>query len=83
MNEWWYVRELHLFLFLSDIYIVSRTETEISDSYSLLMENLYHVSSALTALELQHKGNNSASSPSIVQSSGSGIKDTVDIITTL
>lgn len=40
---------------LSDIYILSKSETEISESYSLLMESLLHVSKALGAMELSNK----------------------------
>ncbi|XP_055686760.1 protein furry isoform X4 [Lutzomyia longipalpis] len=81
-----------------DVYIISRTENELTDTYTILMENLYHVSSALNAMELTLK--NSSSGSSLGGGGGGGVaatvgasastpafggssKDTVDIITTL
>lgn len=112
-----------LFVSSADIYILSKSETEISDSYSLLMENLLHVSAALSSLEMTNKSGgsggpnsggggsgsgmnvpqrppsstglaaaitvtpetspSSAMPTSVLGSGGSGLRDTVDIITTL
>ncbi|GAB0086169.1 protein furry [Sergentomyia squamirostris] len=69
-----------------DVYIISRTENELTDTYTILMENLYHVSSALNAMELTLKNSSSGSSSSGVAVGGTTLatsKDTVDIITTL
>lgn len=43
----------------TDIYILSKSETEITENYSLLMENLLQVSSALTELEMMNKSGGS------------------------
>lgn len=48
-----------MFISPADIYILSKNETEITESYSLLMENLLHVSSALTSLEMANKAGGS------------------------
>lgn len=68
-----------------DVYIISRPESELTDTYTILMENLYHVSSALNAMELTLKNSSSGSSSggAIGGVSGGTSKDTVDIITTL
>lgn len=55
----------------TDVFISSRTEPELIEMHTILMENVYHVSGALANMEVSLKG------PS------SGMKDTVDIITTL
>lgn len=55
---------------------MSRSDNELTDIYSILMENLYHVSSALTSLEISLKSG-------ITAPSNTPTKDTVDIITTL
>lgn len=68
--------------FFSDVFISSRSEPELTEIYNMLMENLCHVSSALTNMEF---GNSVTmkqppSSPAITPPS----KDpSVDIITTL
>lgn len=112
------------FISSADIYILSKSETEILDSYSLLMENLLHVSAALSSLEMTNKSGgsggpnsgggggsgsglnvpqrppsstglaaaitvtpetspSSAMPTSVLGSGGGGLRDTVDIITTL
>lgn len=58
--------------FFLDVFISSRTESELIEMHTILMENVYHVSSALANMEMSLKG-----------LSSSGHKDTVDIITTL
>lgn len=63
------MRRLILFLSpIADIYILSKSETEISDSYSLLMENLLNVSAALNGLEMMNKSGGGA----VVGSVGGG-----------
>lgn len=62
--------------FFPDAFIISRSENELTDIYSLLMDNLYHVSSALGAMEASMKSGTTAPT-------NTPIKDTVDIITTL
>lgn len=60
------------FVSSADIYILSKSETEISDSYSLLMENLLHVSAALSSLEMTNKSGGSGG-PNSGGGSGSGM----------
>jgi len=60
----------------NDTFIFSKTETELSEVYSILSENLYHVSSALLSME-----SNMKSYPSV--SSNSSIKEGQDTITNL
>lgn len=53
----------------NDVFIASRSEIELSEIYQILMENLLHVSSALTNMEIGMKassttGNNNTSSSS-------------------
>lgn len=61
-----------LFVSSADIYILSKSETEISDSYSLLMENLLHVSAALSSLEMTNKSGGSGGPNSGGGGGGSG-----------
>lgn len=52
-----------------DVFIASRSEIELSEIYQILMENLLHVSSALTNMEIGMKAstaNNTSSSSSTV-----------------
>ncbi|XP_058065820.1 protein furry [Anopheles bellator] len=46
----------------NDVFIVSRSEFELSEIYQILMENLLHVSSALSNMEVGMKANTSSSS---------------------
>lgn len=73
---------LYLGTRMTDIYIISRSETDLSDIYSILKENLYQFSSALNELESSLKGR-----PGSSQQTANDLnpinKDTVDIITTL
>ncbi|XP_037037722.1 protein furry isoform X7 [Bradysia coprophila] len=57
-----------------DVFISSRTEYDLIETQTILMENVYHVSGALTNMEMSLKGGNSQPVAS---------KDIVDIITTL
>lgn len=40
----------------ADVFIASRSEDELTAMHTALMENVYHVSSALSAMELAIKG---------------------------
>jgi hypothetical protein len=68
-----------------DAFILSRSESELSEIYQILMENLYNVSSALSAMEIALKANHSGTttSSSTTTAVSTGTRDTVDIITTL
>lgn len=76
-------------MFFADVFIASRSEPEMTDIYNILMENLYHVSSALINMEMILK--NSVGNPGILKQPPSSpaitptsSKDaSVDIITTL
>ncbi|KFB41528.1 AGAP004892-PA-like protein [Anopheles sinensis] len=46
----------------NDVFIVSRSEFELGEVYQILMENLLHVSSALSNMEISMKANTSSSS---------------------
>ncbi|XP_062543394.1 protein furry isoform X2 [Armigeres subalbatus] len=48
----------------NDVFIASRSEIELSEIYQILMENLLHVSSALTNMEIGMKTTNNTSSSS-------------------
>ncbi|XP_055531189.1 protein furry isoform X3 [Wyeomyia smithii] len=51
----------------NDVFIASRSEIELSEIYQILMENLLHVSSALSNMEIGMKAvNNTSSSSSTV-----------------
>lgn len=60
------------FFYSEDVFISSRTEFDLIETQTILMENVYHVSGALTNMEM--KGGHSQPVAS---------KDIVDIITTL
>ncbi|XP_035794162.1 protein furry-like isoform X3 [Anopheles albimanus] len=49
----------------NDVFIVSRSEFELSEIYQILMENLLHVSSALSNMEISMKANTSSSSSTV------------------
>ncbi|XP_061497148.1 protein furry isoform X5 [Anopheles gambiae] len=49
----------------NDVFIVSRSELELSEIYQILMENLLHVSSALSNMEISMKANTSSSSSTV------------------
>uniref|UniRef100_A0A182QIV4 Cell morphogenesis protein N-terminal domain-containing protein n=1 Tax=Anopheles farauti TaxID=69004 RepID=A0A182QIV4_9DIPT len=49
----------------NDVFIVSRSEYELSEIYQILMENLLHVSSALSNMEISMKANTSSSSSTV------------------
>lgn len=56
-------------MYKPDVFIASRSEIELSEIYQILMENLLHVSSALTNMEIGMKAstaNNTSSSSSTV-----------------
>lgn len=57
----------------SDVFISSRSEAELLETHTILIENVYHVSGALNQMEVQLKD------PTTIVVT----KDTVDIITTL
>lgn len=69
------------------MFISSRSEQELTEIYSILMENLYHVSAALANMEMVLK--NTVGNPGILKQPPSSpamtpSKDpSVDIITTL
>lgn len=65
---------LYVFPLSADTFVVSRSEHDLNEIYQILMENLYHVTAALSELDVSLKTN---SSPSVHRS------DMVDIITTL
>lgn len=48
--------------FVTDVFIVSRSEDELISMQTVLMENVYHVSGALSAMELSMKGGSSPAS---------------------
>ncbi|XP_065087321.1 protein furry isoform X2 [Ochlerotatus camptorhynchus] len=48
----------------NDVFIASRSEIELSEIYQILMENLLHVSSALSNMEISMKTTNNTSSSS-------------------
>ncbi|KXJ81322.1 hypothetical protein RP20_CCG020450 [Aedes albopictus] len=48
----------------NDVFIASRSEIELSEIYQILMENLLHVSSAVTNMEISMKTTNNTSSSS-------------------
>ncbi|XP_058457794.1 protein furry isoform X3 [Malaya genurostris] len=48
----------------NDVFIASRSEIELSEIYQILMENLLHVSSALSNMEIGMKPTNNTSSSS-------------------
>ncbi|XP_055625091.1 protein furry isoform X2 [Toxorhynchites rutilus septentrionalis] len=48
----------------NDVFIASRSEIELSEIYQILMENLLHVSSALSSMEITMKTTNNTSSSS-------------------
>ncbi|CAO1322409.1 unnamed protein product [Diamesa hyperborea] len=62
----------------NDVFVLTRSESELNEIYQMLMENLYLVSSALTAMEMTLKTNTNSSSPAAPTRG-----DIVDIITTL
>ena len=66
------------FMFPIDVFVLTRSESELNEIYQMLMENLYLVSSALTAMEMTLKTNTNSSSPAAPTRG-----DIVDIITTL
>ncbi|XP_052897870.1 protein furry isoform X3 [Anopheles moucheti] len=49
----------------NDVFIVSRSEFELGEIYQILMENLLHVSSALSNMEISMKANTSSSSSTV------------------
>lgn len=63
-----------LFSQIADVFISSRTEFDLIETQTILMENVYHVSGALTNMEMSLKGGHSQPVAT---------KDIVDIITTL
>lgn len=71
MNE---SNRFHRFSLSTDTFVVSRSEHDLNEIYQILMENLYHVTAALSELDVSLKTN---SSPSAHRG------DIVDIITTL
>lgn len=56
-----------------DVFISSRTESELIEMHTILMENVYHVSGALANMEVSLKG----------PATSNVLKETIDIITTL
>lgn len=64
----------NLTLISADAFVLSRSEHDLNEIYQILMENLYHVTAALSELDVSLKTN---SSPSVHRG------DMVDIITTL
>lgn len=59
---------------------MSRSESELNETYQMLMENLYLVSAAFTAMEVSLK-NNPTNAPVVVPSMRG--ETVTDIITTL
>uniref|UniRef100_A0A182SS21 Uncharacterized protein n=1 Tax=Anopheles maculatus TaxID=74869 RepID=A0A182SS21_9DIPT len=56
---------LNLLTVGDNVFIVSRSEFELSEIYQILMENLLHVSSALSNMEFSMKANTSSSSSTV------------------
>lgn len=46
---------LYYFLSIAEAFIVSKSDSELFEVYAILSENLYHVSSALTTMEINMK----------------------------
>lgn len=45
----------HLQNFITDVFILSRSESDLNEIYQTLMENLYHVTAAIQEMELHLK----------------------------
>lgn len=57
-----FIHFLYLFFvsYLTDAFLLSRSEHDLNEIYSILMENLYHVTAAIQEMELNLKTNSSS-----------------------
>lgn len=67
----------------ADVFIASRSEDELTAMHTALMENVYQVSGALSAMELAIKGGGSSSNRSSTNQAPTAMRIVDNIITTL